>query len=111
MLKGYMSGRFKFKAVPGLDVADEHISVDPMFHENHYDFKAPKGFHERHDIMSEFLPQCPKCEVFTNDPEHNCGSVALVTRGNCPQLWNIRMMILTGQGFTKKFRLAMGYFT
>ena len=36
---------------------------------------------------TEELPQCSRCGVYTNDPEHYCGSVALVHYNFSPQFW------------------------
>ncbi len=33
------------------------------------------------------LSQCQRCWVYTNDPEHYCGSVALVTGADGPRVW------------------------
>jgi len=39
-----------------------------------------------HEVTPE-LPQCPRCNLYTDDPEHYCGSVALVQscNGNHPE--------------------------
>jgi len=33
------------------------------------------------------IPQCPCCKLYTDDPEHWCGSVALVTGADGPRVW------------------------
>jgi len=39
------------------------------------------------DITPE-LPQCPRCGTYTDDPEHYCGSVALVKIIETPHNWS-----------------------
>ena len=72
---------------PGLDDGYTFTDWTALYssqEEKHYDFKAPKGFTERWGIgrgRTKELTQCPHCEVYTDDPEHWCGSTALACRG------------------------------
>jgi len=74
-----------------------------------YDFPAPKGFEDRyrveemleldiektknwyHKHFTPELTQCPKCEVYTDNPEHWCGSVALVVEEDTPRFQRLLM--------------------
>ena len=58
-----------------------------------YDFKSPEGFLDRwgilnpHKYTTKELAQCPRCQLYTDDPEHWCGSVALVPIYDTPLYW------------------------
>lgn len=47
------------------------------------DMKTPYGV----DWAGKELLQCPRCEVYTDDPAHWCGSVALVPWFERPRMW------------------------
>ena len=39
------------------------------------------------------LTQCPRCKIYTDDPEHWCGSVAVVRYWDTPDRWRNHFLI------------------
>jgi len=51
------------------------------------------------DLMASEIPQCPRCQLYTDDPEHYCGSVALVVKEDTPQAWRDHWTFYFFRGF------------
>lgn len=60
-------------------VVDDLTSKGKAIHE--------KFLHEIYPNRPQEIPQCPRCEIYTDDPEHYCGRVALVSYWDGPTFW------------------------
>ncbi len=55
--------------------------------ENMYGTKDPRKY--KPYVPTQELLQCLKCQVYHDDPEHWCGSVALCPIRHTPQQWRL----------------------